>query len=471
MNGNFISRIFIKLIVFLCVIVVAFYGVVFFTCEGNVEKGELPSVFGLKYLPMIGDTMNPLLDDGDLVILKKNDYDFTKNRVVAVAMTDAKKSNSLGKFYITVSTTLNGDVLTTTLPDGKNAVDISTEAILGKAAYAIPKLGSAVKFAITDSGRLFLFIIPLALIIVGLVINHLLKVNDNFDEYDIEEIDDSEQNNAELPPARDVVVTKRSYNTAEIDYPKEPQPQRLGGQSRVTAATIPFQITSEMLISRDNFNNQKGNKTSRKVQDNNHPIFVSLDDNKTARPNGEPYVDPEVVRAAKISESKNANFRIDMANKAQKNPFVSQKNARMAEQNAVATKPTRANKEAPISAPSKSSVAPRTRLEDVDILNSSDVASMFDSLFDDIDTGFDADFSDMHQKIDSILDEDKLENGFTSKQTQTHPMNNVNRSSVYNPTTQVRPNSPVRPTQRETDEGILNGLSKTGELNIDDLFK
>lgn len=394
------------------------------TSKSNLKDGKLPEVVNAMYLPMMDDSMSDFLDKGDLVIFAKNDYDFTTNKVIAVALPAGETANSIDNYYITISTKLNGDVITTSLPDGSNSKDFVTDAILGKASFAIPKLGYAVSYALTMNGLIYLFAVPLAMIIIGLILNHLLKVNDKYDEYELEEVDDDNDSNNDknsntiriteeieplieiTPPSqkhgREVLVTKRSYNTAnpvtspDLDFAKDLfQTGEITKQpSSRTSTTIPFQITNDMLISKEKFDKNHEINKAKQILDNAHPLFANLENDKLDQKSVTielPEIDPEVIKATKESEKKHANFTVDFASKQKgSTPFA---------------KAVQSSKQHSITKPDPVTIDNSDEMDDsIKLLSLDD--SAIDDLFNEIFSNVDDEFTNMKNNIDNIVNED-----------------------------------------------------------------
>lgn len=378
-----------------------------FTSKGNMKAGKLPEIASVKYLPILDSSMADLsLGKGDLIIFKENDYDYSKNKVVAVVLEEGETANSIENFYITASTSIKGDKITTMLPDGTQAKEFVTDAVIGRAVSAIPRLGYAVAFSLSENGLIYLFAIPLALIVIGLVLNYVLKINDKYDEYELVDVEDDVPENDEVievaepteKQGREIVLTKRSYNTAQVTHPDLDFANDLfGGEvpKEVTSAeamkhtTIPFQITNDMLITKEKFKDSVTGKLAKakNVLDNAHPLFDSIDSIDLKQPDKQPTLEmptihPDIIKAALESTKKHNNFKVDLGGDVQ--PNLKQPSP---QKDTVSYTSSGNNEISSINLAS---------------LDDTDIEDLFDEIFNVVDD----EFSSMQSSIDNIINGD-----------------------------------------------------------------
>ncbi|KON89969.1 hypothetical protein AF332_26195 [Sporosarcina globispora] len=148
---NIILSIFFLLIVYI--------GITVFQTSKN--PGSLPSFFGFTPLTVLSNSMQPHLQSGDLVFIKKAEFEDIKvNDVITFKESDTK---FITHRVIDVKEQ-DGQAGLVTKGDNNNVEDsmiVTKDHFVGKQVAAIPKLGYVSDFASGPIGFLLLITIPL----------------------------------------------------------------------------------------------------------------------------------------------------------------------------------------------------------------------------------------------------------------------------------------------------------------------
>ncbi|KON86872.1 hypothetical protein AF332_08675 [Sporosarcina globispora] len=148
---NIILSIFFLLIVYI--------GITVFQTSKN--PGSLPSFFGFTPLTVLSNSMQPHLQSGDLVFIKKAEFEDIKvNDVITFKESDTK---FITHRVIDVKEQ-DGQAGLVTKGDNNNVEDsmiVTKDQFVGKQVAAIPKLGYVSDFASGPAGFLLLITIPL----------------------------------------------------------------------------------------------------------------------------------------------------------------------------------------------------------------------------------------------------------------------------------------------------------------------
>ncbi|WP_045522487.1 signal peptidase I [Neobacillus niacini] len=152
--SNIIFSIFFLLIVYI--------GVTVFQTSKN--PGSLPSFFGFTPLTVLSNSMQPHLQSGDLIFIKKAEFEDIKvNDVITFKESDTK---FITHRVIDVKEQAGqaGQAGLVTKGDNNNVEDsmiVTKDHFVGKQVAAIPKLGYVSDFASGPIGFLLLITIPL----------------------------------------------------------------------------------------------------------------------------------------------------------------------------------------------------------------------------------------------------------------------------------------------------------------------
>lgn len=158
-SGNIIFLLSILLIITL----------LFSLLQTNKNSEKLPSLFGFNVLTVLSGSMEPLLERGDLVIIKPVNFDkLEKSEIV----TYRNNANTLVTHRIVEILREDGKVLLQTKGDANNIVDeelVTSEQLVGSMKFSIPKAGLLLSFIKTPMGLMILVAVPFIYIILGLL--------------------------------------------------------------------------------------------------------------------------------------------------------------------------------------------------------------------------------------------------------------------------------------------------------------
>jgi len=152
---KWLSKIFIAIVILLII----YIGVTVFQSSKN--PGSLPSFFGYTPLTVLSNSMQPHLQSGDLVFIKKAEFkDVEVNDVITFKESDTK---FITHRVIDVKEQ-NGQAGFVTKGDNNNVEDsmiVMKDHLVGKQVALIPKLGYVSNFASGPLGFLLFITIPL----------------------------------------------------------------------------------------------------------------------------------------------------------------------------------------------------------------------------------------------------------------------------------------------------------------------
>lgn len=148
-----------NIILTLFVLLIVYIGVTVY--QSNKNPGTLPSFFGYTPLTVLSNSMQPHLQSGDLVLIKRVGFsDIQVNDVITFKESDTKFITHRVKDVIEQ----NGQAGLVTKGDNNNVEDsmiVTKEHLIGKQVAAIPKIGYVSDFASGPIGFLLFITIPL----------------------------------------------------------------------------------------------------------------------------------------------------------------------------------------------------------------------------------------------------------------------------------------------------------------------
>ncbi|MDQ0272490.1 signal peptidase [Cytobacillus purgationiresistens] len=140
--------------------------------QGGQEPGDPPAVFGFMPMSVLTGSMEPVINAGDLVVVKTVDIgSIQENDIVTY-----KKGGTLVTHRVVDLVDQNGQVLLQTKGDANNIEDqglVSGTQIVGSLAFNIPKGGYVSNFISS----------PIGIIIIGMILVLLLFMNIFKDKY------------------------------------------------------------------------------------------------------------------------------------------------------------------------------------------------------------------------------------------------------------------------------------------------
>lgn len=135
-----------------------------------INPNIVPSVFGYEFFIITSGSMEPTINTGDFIIIKKVDTSQLKiNDIITF-----KEDNAIVTHRIIEVKNENGEYIFITQGDANNVKDnntVSTNQIIGKYNVTIPLLGKIVLFVQKPEGLAILIAIPILLTLINRKIN------------------------------------------------------------------------------------------------------------------------------------------------------------------------------------------------------------------------------------------------------------------------------------------------------------
>ncbi len=146
------------LIIFILVILV---GIIYLNIMYSIHKEKIPSIGGLRMLTVLSGSMRPVLEPGDIIIIKDN------TNIVEGDIITFKSNNLIITHRVINVTSVEDRVLYKTKGDNNNVEDktlIKEENILGEYFFRIPYIGYVMEFFRSKLG------IMIIVTIIGLLV-------------------------------------------------------------------------------------------------------------------------------------------------------------------------------------------------------------------------------------------------------------------------------------------------------------
>ncbi len=166
--------------------------------KGYANKDKVPTFLGYAPLIVLSPSMDPAIQEGDLVIVKSVDASEIKvNDVISFFDPDSREGSVLTHRVTAVNRTETGTVSFTTKGDANLSEDLSAapaESLIGVYRFRIPKAGRIAMFLQTTPG----YIVSVALPLILLIAYELIRRR----KYDKAKDDDTKALLAELEALR-----------------------------------------------------------------------------------------------------------------------------------------------------------------------------------------------------------------------------------------------------------------------------
>ncbi|USK35858.1 signal peptidase I [Bacillus sp. F19] len=150
---------FSKFFIVIFVLLIVYIGVTVY--QSSKTPGSLPSFFGYTPLTVLSNSMQPHLQSGDLVLIKRVEFkDIEVNDVITFKESDTKFITH----RVIDEKEQNGQAGFVTKGDNNNVEDsmiVMKDHLVGKQVASIPKLGYVSDFASGPIGFLLFITIPL----------------------------------------------------------------------------------------------------------------------------------------------------------------------------------------------------------------------------------------------------------------------------------------------------------------------
>lgn len=143
--------------------------------KGRKDPEHIPSVLGFKTMPVLTGSMRPVLEPGDMIVIKQIDTKKVKTNDVITYWI----GNKLVTHRVVEIVNGNGNTSFRTKGDANNVEDgklISPDKIVGRLAYNIPKGGYITNFIKSGKGFVLFFILPIVLLLGGEIKKVLFEV-------------------------------------------------------------------------------------------------------------------------------------------------------------------------------------------------------------------------------------------------------------------------------------------------------
>lgn len=161
-----------NILTFFLIIIFAFTAFSLFQAKRN--PNSVPTVLGYKPLSVLSGSMQPLLDPGDMIIVRDTNPQDVKVGDVITYLVDSK---TLVTHRVIDIFEENGDKSFKTQGDANNTADpnlVSSSNLVGKLSFNIPYGGYVASFAKSPKGFILFIIFP-TIILIGLLIKDLIS--------------------------------------------------------------------------------------------------------------------------------------------------------------------------------------------------------------------------------------------------------------------------------------------------------
>lgn len=184
-------------------VIIFLFGLVVFVSVLNASAGKVPSVFGFSVLQVSTGSMEPEIETGSVIVVKKTDVKKLKvGDVISFYSTDKNidgKVNTHRIDKIDYSIGANRDPIFTTKGDANAFVDrekVYSETVIGKVIYDLGTVsGSVISVFQNPNVIFFVIVLPLIFITFGEAINlATLIAKSKYDKEDDTDADAKEKN-------------------------------------------------------------------------------------------------------------------------------------------------------------------------------------------------------------------------------------------------------------------------------------
>ncbi|MTI48863.1 MAG: signal peptidase I [Firmicutes bacterium] len=165
----------IAIIILVVLVVTSLYS----SFKSRNDPSYIPSVLGYKPMSVLTGSMDPTLKPGDMVIVKATDPNILK---VNDVITYRVSNSTLITHRIIEITNEDQHLYFKTKGDANNTEDqrlISSEQVVGRLAFSIPKGGYIVNWIKSPLGLILLVILPITFLLVGEIKSIFSQVDKN----------------------------------------------------------------------------------------------------------------------------------------------------------------------------------------------------------------------------------------------------------------------------------------------------
>ena len=168
-------------IIFVFLIVIAVLSI-YSGIQARRHPGVVPSILGYKPMSVLSGSMRPLLEPGDMIVVKDVDY---KNVNTGDVITFKVNGTTLVTHRVVDIVEKNGKISFRTKGDANNTEDselITPERLVGVLAFSIPKGGYIGNFIRSPIGFVLLILLPIFFLIGGEIKTMLSVMNEDKNE-------------------------------------------------------------------------------------------------------------------------------------------------------------------------------------------------------------------------------------------------------------------------------------------------
>ena len=138
--------------------------------KGYTNKDKVPTFLGYAPMIVLSPSMDPVIKEGDLVIVKSVDAsDIREGDIITFFDPDSKQGSVLTHRVTAINKTEAGAVSFTTKGDANNSEDLSpapADSLIGVYRFRIPGAGNVAMFLQTTAGLIVCVALPMILLIV-----------------------------------------------------------------------------------------------------------------------------------------------------------------------------------------------------------------------------------------------------------------------------------------------------------------
>jgi len=163
--------------IFFAFLIIAAASSLYYGIQARRNPHVIPSIFGYKPMSVLSGSMRPLLEPGDMIVVKDIKPTDVSNGDVITYKVD---ETTLVTHRVVNIVETNGEVMFETKGDANNTEDgglVTSKQLVGALAFNIPKGGYLTSFVRSPYGFVLLILIPIFLLIIGEIKSLSSEVN------------------------------------------------------------------------------------------------------------------------------------------------------------------------------------------------------------------------------------------------------------------------------------------------------
>lgn len=142
---------------------------IYTTVQAKNAQDNLPSVFGYKMMRVLTGSMEPILNPGDLILVKSIDANKVK---IDDVITFKNSENTFVTHRVIDLNLKEGKIFFETKGDANNIKDeeaVFADALIGTLRFNLPKAGYVIDFLRRPIGLVILVLVPLLYLTIGVL--------------------------------------------------------------------------------------------------------------------------------------------------------------------------------------------------------------------------------------------------------------------------------------------------------------